>query len=75
MDAITLILLIVAILALSGAGYGYYNTRPAAGTVVETGPGPGITLLGIVGLILLIAFIVLLATGWRFGFEAQPPLR
>ena len=75
MDPITLTILIIAILALGGWGYGYY-TRPATGTVVESGPAPaapGLSLLGIIGLILLVAFVVLLATGWRFGMEVQPP--
>jgi hypothetical protein len=46
--------------------------------VVEAAPAPapahgGLTFLGIIGLILLTAFIVLLATGWRFGLQVQPP--
>jgi hypothetical protein len=43
--------------------------------VVERAPGPaaGLTLLGILGLVLIVAFVVLLATGWRFGLDIQPP--
>ena len=76
MDPITLVILILAILALGGWGYGYY-TRPATGAVVETAPAPagspGLSILGVIGLILLVAFVVLLATGWRFGMQVQPP--
>ncbi|HVK11138.1 MAG TPA: hypothetical protein VM597_20380 [Gemmataceae bacterium] len=75
MDIITITILVVAVLALAGWGYGTYSARPV--TVVESGPAPGpapgLSLLGIVGLILLVAFVVLLATGWRFGFEINPP--
>jgi hypothetical protein len=75
MDIITIAILIIAVLALGGWGYGYYATRPAAGVAVETvpAPNPGLSLLGIIGLILLVAFVVLLATGWRFGLEVHPP--
>jgi len=75
MDALTITLLVLALLAIGSWGYGSYGVRAAPGTVVETGPGPnpGITLLGIVGLILLVAFVVLLATGWRFGLHIQAP--
>jgi hypothetical protein len=74
MDVLTIALLVLAVLALGAWGYGYY-ARPAPTTVVETAPAPvlGLTLLGIVGLILLVAFVVLLATGWRFGLEVRPP--
>jgi hypothetical protein len=75
MDIITITLLVLAGMALVGWGYGYYAARPV--TVVESAPAPaparGLTLLGIIGLILIVAFVVLLATGWRFGLEVQPP--
>ena len=75
MDLITITLLVLAVLALVGWGYGSYARRPV--TVVESAPAsapaPGLTLLGIIGLILIVAFVVLLATGWRFGLEVQPP--
>jgi hypothetical protein len=75
LDILTITLLVLAVLALSGWGYGYYAARPAPGTVVELAPAPapGLTLLGIIGLILLVAFVVLLLTGWRFGLEVHPP--
>lgn len=70
MDPETLILigvLVLVVLSLGGAGYGYYGA-PAGG-----GPSPLISALGVLGLILLVAFIVMLATGWRFGMEIAPP--
>ena len=74
MNGLTIALLGLAVLALGAWGYSYYM-RPAPTTVVERAPAPvgWLTLLGIVGLILLVAFVVLLATGWRFGLEVRPP--
>ena len=34
---------------------------------------PLVNLLGILALILIVALIVLLATGWRFGLQVAPP--
>jgi hypothetical protein len=75
MDILTIAMLVVGVVALIVWGYGSFATRPAPGVVVERAPGPaaGLTLLGIVGLILIVAFVVLLATGWRFGLDIQPP--
>ncbi len=74
MDIITITLLVLAVLVLGGWGYGYYAATPAPGVVTSApGPSPVITLLGFVGLILVVAFIVLLATGWRFGLDVTPP--
>jgi hypothetical protein len=76
MDLLLLIVLIVAVLALSGWGYGYYAARPVPGAVVEgppAGAGPLVSLIGVIGLILLIAFFAMLATGWRFGLDVQRP--
>jgi hypothetical protein len=76
MDIITISILVVAVLALAGWGYGYYTVpAPAPGTAVQpvAGPSPLFSVLGLVGLILLVTFVVLLATGWRFGLEVQPP--
>jgi hypothetical protein len=72
MDAVTITILVLAILALGGWGYGYY-TAPAPAAAVAPAPHPGLTLLGFLGLILIIAFVVLLATGWRFGLDIHPP--
>ena len=77
MDAITITLLVLAILAIAGWGLGSFAARPAPVVVSESAPvatgSPLLSLLGIVGLILLVAFIVLLLTGWRFGLQVQAP--
>jgi hypothetical protein len=77
MDLLLIALIVVAVLALSGWGYGYYGARPVAVTdataAPEAGPSPLIHLLGLLGLLAIVAFIVLLATGWDFGFRAVPP--
>ena len=77
MDLLLIALIVVAVLALSGWGYGYYSARPVAVTDVSAapaaGPSPFIHLIGILGLVAIVAFIVLLATGWDFGFRAVPP--
>ena len=77
MDLLLIALIVVAVLALSGWGYGYYSARPVAVTDVSAapaaGPSPLINLIGVLGLIALVAFIVLWATGWNFGFQAVPP--
>ena len=66
MDPLMIVLLILVVLALGGAGYGYYGAPAGGGS-------PLISALGVLGLILLVAFIVLLATGWRFGLQIAPP--
>jgi hypothetical protein len=77
MDLLLIALIVVAVLALSGWGYGYYAARPVAVTDVSaapaSGPSPLVHLIGILGLLAIVAFIVLLATGWDFGFRAVPP--
>ena len=76
MDIITITVLVVGVLALAGWGYGYYAVpAQAPGTVVQpaAGPSPMFGILGVVGLILIVVFVTLLATGWRFGFDVQPP--
>jgi hypothetical protein len=77
MDLLLIILIVVAVLALSGWGYGYYGARPVAVTdaavAPDAGPSPLVHLIGVLGLLALVAFIVLWATGWHFGFQAMPP--
>ena len=75
MDPLLIIVLVVALLLIGGAGVGYYGMRRAPVVVEEApvGASPLISLLGIVGLILLVAFFTLWLTGWHFGFQAVPP--
>jgi hypothetical protein len=76
-DILLILLIVVAVIALSGWGYGtYYASRPVVvsdAAAPATGGSPLITLIGFLGLIALVAFVVMWATGWRFGFEALPP--
>jgi hypothetical protein len=78
MDLLLIIVLVIAVLALAGSGFGYYSTRPVHSTEVVSGPAAGpsplISLIGVIGLLLLVAFFVLWMTGWRFGFAANPPV-
>ena len=77
MDLTLIALIVLAVLALSGWGFGYYAARPVAvsdaSAAPAAGPSPTIHLLGVVGLLALIAFVVMWATGWDFGFRAVQP--
>jgi len=77
MSLLLIILIVVALLALSGWGYGYYSARPVVVTdtaAPAAGPSPVISVIGVIGLLALIAFFVLWAFGgWHFGFQAVPP--
>jgi hypothetical protein len=65
MDPLLIVLIIVAIIALSGWGYGTYTTRAApATTEVVTAPA-WVSPLGIIGLIAIVGLIAMLVTGWR----------
>ncbi len=66
MDPITILLIVLIVLALSGWGYGTFYPGPS-------GASPMVNVLGVLALLLLVALVVMLATGWRFGFEAVPP--
>jgi hypothetical protein len=72
-----LLLVGLGVLAIGAVGwwaYRYFLYRPV--TVVEAvpdGTSRFVHLMGLVGLILLVAFIVLLVTGWRFGLEVTRP--
>lgn len=67
MSPLLIVLIVSIVLAIGGTGYGYYN-GPAGG-----GVSPLVSILGLVALILIVAFVVLLLTGWRFGLEISPP--
>jgi len=77
MGMLLIILLVLAVLAMGSWGYTSYAYRPAATTVVEepvAGPNPIISLIGVLGLLALVAFLILWAVaGWQFNFEAIPP--
>lgn len=68
MDLLTLFIIVLIVLALSGAGYGAY-AGPVGG-----GANPLVGGLGLIALVLIIALVFMLATGWRFGFQATPPM-
>jgi hypothetical protein len=61
MDLFTLFLIGLVILALGGWGYGTYAGGPGGGA-----PAPIVSGLGLVALILIVALIAMLITGWRF---------
>ncbi len=65
MDPLLIVLIIVAVIALSGWGYGTYTTRAApATTEVVTAPA-WVSPLGIIGLIAIVGLVAMLVTGWR----------
>ena len=66
MDPLLIGLIILAVIALGGWGYGTYGVRPAAGTTTEVVSAPAwASPLGLIGLLVVIGIIVMLATGWR----------
>jgi len=77
MGMLLIILIVVAVLAMGSWGYTSYAYRPAATTVVEepvAGPSPVISIIGVLGLLALVAFFILWAVeGWHFNFQAIPP--
>jgi hypothetical protein len=66
MDPLLIALIIVAVIALGGWGYGNYAVRPAPGATTEVVATPGwVSPLGIIGLIVVVGIIVMLLTGWQ----------
>ena len=66
MDPLMIGLIVLAVIALSGWGYGTYAVRPAPGATTEVVSAPAwATPLGLLGLLVVIGLIVMLATGWR----------
>lgn len=64
MDLLTILLIVVALLAISGWGYGTYYVRPAPGTAVEA-PVAWVNPVGIIALLAVVGIVVMLSTGWR----------
>lgn len=76
MTILIIALIVIAVLSLGSWGYSYYGTRPVAVTEapVASGPSPFVHLIGVIGLLCLIAIFVLwFFGGWHFGFNATPP--
>lgn len=66
MDPLLIVLIIVAVIALGGWGYGTYGVAPAPGPRTEVVAGPGwVNPVGILGLIVVVGIIVMLTTGWH----------
>lgn len=66
MDPLLIALIIVAVIALGGWGYGSYAVRPAPGATTEVVAAPAwVSPLGIIGLIVVVGIIVMLLTGWQ----------
>jgi len=72
MDLLMLVLLLLVVLSLGGWGYGYYGYRRTRGDLVSAaepipyaGPAAWVNPMGIIGVFLLLALLVLLFTGWR----------
>jgi hypothetical protein len=69
MDLLLIVLLVLAVLSLGGWGYGYYSgPGPGPGALGPPGPAPWVSPIGLIGALLLIAFLVFLFTGWRPAF-------
>jgi hypothetical protein len=69
MDLLILALVFLTVLSLVGWGYGYRAGRPARGPAAApdaaAGPAVWVHPVGILGLLLLVALLLLLFTGWR----------
>ena len=66
MDPLLIVLIVVAVIALSGWGYGTYAIRPAPGATTEVVGGPAwVSPLGIIGLIVVVGILIMLFSGWH----------
>ena len=73
MDILTICLIILAVIALGGWGYGTYGYRPAPGPTTEVVAAPAwATPLGFIGLIVVVGLIAMWATGWHPVIVANP---
>ena len=70
MDILVIALIVLAILSLGSWGYGTYVVRPApGGGEVVAGPAPWVNPIGVIGLLIVAAVVILWLTGtWQpFG--------
>jgi hypothetical protein len=66
MDPLLIGLIIVAVIALGGWGYGTYGVRSTPATTTEVVAAPAwVSPLGLIGLIVVVGIVVMLLTGWR----------
>lgn len=67
MDFLTLLLILVALFALTGWGYGTYRARrPVPAGVEAAPPARGWTApLGTIGFLALILVVLMILTGWH----------
>jgi hypothetical protein len=66
MDLLLLILIVLAVISISGWGYGTYGYRAVPAGDVVAAPAPGwASPLGILGVLLLVGLLMMLFTGWR----------
>jgi hypothetical protein len=66
MDPLLIALIILAVVALGGWGYGTYAVRPAPAATTEVVSAPGwATPLGIIGLVVVAVVLVSLMAGWK----------
>jgi hypothetical protein len=66
MDPLLIGLIILAVIALGGWGYGTYAVRPAPAATTEVVAAPAwVSPLGVIGLIVVVGIMVMLLTGWR----------
>lgn len=65
MDPLLILLIVVAVIALSGWGYGTYTTRSAPATTEVVAAPVWISPIGIIGLIAVVAVVAMFISGWR----------
>ena len=63
-DPLTIGLIVLAVLLLSGFGYGYYSRPVVVDAPAPAGYGYG-SPLGVIGALVVVLLVVMLLTGWR----------
>ena len=64
MDILLVILIVLAVIAMSGWGYGYY-TRPAPAADVVAAPVGYASPLGVLAVIAIVAIVLMLMFNWQ----------